>query len=235
MSGLYEAASAIMRLSQQRIDIVSHNVANTATPGYKRQTSAVRFSDLANAALDVPIITPQPFVTEQGKLTFSGNALDLAVSGTGYFVLKRGDLTAYSRAGQFHRDEDGRVVDAQGFALQQAGGGDLILERTAVAIDADGTVLDAGRPVARIALASPEPGQTMARLGETHFTAADGAMAESDAVIRQGMLESSNVSMTDEMVTMMAALRQAESGARLMQTYDELLGQAVDILGRGGK
>ncbi|MBX9814426.1 MAG: flagellar hook basal-body protein [Sphingomonas sp.] len=224
-----------MRLSQRRIDIVAHNVANVTTPGYKRGVTSVRFADIAHASLDIPSM-PQPITTnDQGKMLSTGNKLDLAISGLGYFVLRRGDVTAYSRSGQFRLDGDGRVVDGQGFALQQAGGGDLTLDTSNVVIEADGTVLDKDRPIARIALLAPSDEASPQRLGDSYVTAPDAAMTEADGRIHQGMLEGSNVVLTDEMVTMMAALRQAESGARLIQTYDELLGQAVDILGRGGK
>ncbi|KRC78095.1 hypothetical protein ASE13_17240 [Sphingomonas sp. Root241] len=167
----------------------------------------------------------------QGKLISSKNPLDLAVNGDGFFQVRAGDQLLYTRQGQFQLAENGAVVSSQGYVLQQAGGGDLVLDNAAVTILDDGAVLDDGRPVARIGLSAPAAGATLTALGESHF-AAGGTMEEvADPSIRQGMLESSNVAMGDEMVTMMAAMRQAESGARLVQVYDELMGRALTTLG----
>jgi flagellar basal-body rod protein FlgG len=167
----------------------------------------------------------------QGKLISTGNPLDLAVSGDGFLAVRAGDQLLYTRQGQFRLGQDGTVVSAQGHVLQQAGGGDLVLQNAAVKILDDGSVLDQGRPIARVGLYGLVAGVTLDPVSEAHF-AASGAMEEvAEPSIRQGMIESSNVAMGDEMVTMMAAMRQAESGARLVQVYDELMGRALTTLG----
>lgn len=169
----------------------------------------------------------------QGKLISSGNPFDLAINGDGFFQVRAGEQLLYTRQGQFRRAENGTIVSTQGHVLQQAGGGDLVLEDAAVTILDDGAVLEDGRPVARIGLSVPAEGAALDAVGESHF-AAGGAMEEvAEPSIRQGMLESSNVSMGDEMVTTMAAMRQAEGGARLVQVYDELMGRALTTLGGG--
>ena len=164
----------------------------------------------------------------------TGNGLDLAISGAGFFQLRAGDAIVYSRQGQFQRAEDGRVVTPQGYVLQQADGGDLMLDRTSVEILADGTVLGDGRPLARIALFVPAEGTAAEPINGSLFAIAATSVEEaSGAELRQGMVEASNVSMGDEMVAMMSAMRQAETGARLIQVYDELMGRAVTTLGQG--
>jgi len=232
MSGLIESAAAILSASERRLEVAAHNVANVSTPGYKR---SVGFSQILAAAREsntLPdIVARNDFA--QGKLISSGNPLDLAVSGSGFFQVRAGDQLLYTRQGQFRRVENGTVVSAQGHVLQQAGGGDLVLENAAVQILGDGTVLDRGRPVGRVGLSAPAAGVTLNAVGESHF-ATGGVMEEvAEPMIRQGMVESSNVSMGDEMVTMMAAMRQAEGGARLVQVYDELMGRALTTLGGG--
>jgi flagellar basal-body rod protein FlgG len=169
----------------------------------------------------------------QGKLISSANPFDLAVNGDGFFQVRAGDQLLYTRQGQFRLAENGTIVSVQGHVLQQASGGDLVLEDAAVTILDDGAVLEDGRPVARIGLSVPAAGVMLNAVGESHF-AAGGAMEEvAEPSIRQGMLESSNVSMGDEMVATMAAMRQAEGGARLVQVYDELMGRALTTLGGG--
>jgi flagellar basal-body rod protein FlgG len=120
--------------------------------------------------------------------------------------------------------------------LQQAGGGDLTLERAAVKILADGTVLDQDRPVARIGLYAAGEGAPAQPLAGSLFAIPEDSVEEAaGGQLRQGMTEASNVSLGDEMVTMMAALRQAEGGARLVQLYDDLMGKAITAFGQDGR
>ena len=167
-----------------------------------------------------------------GRLDRTGRTLDLAVSGEGYFQLKSRDQTRYTRHGRFERLEDGRVANADGHVLQQAGGGDLIVDSDAIEVLADGLVLDGDRPVGRIALFAPPAGAELAALSGSYFTIPGEAKEVAQPLLRQGMIETSNVVLGDEMVTMMAAMRQAETGARLATLYDELTGRAIQTLGQ---
>jgi flagellar basal-body rod protein FlgG len=169
-------------------------------------------------------------------MSSTGNPLDLAVSGEGFFQLRAGKEIVYSRQGQFRLGPDGTVVSPQGYVLQQAGGGDLVLERAAVKILADGTVLDGDRPVGRVGLFGTAPGHAPQPLSGSIFTISEDAVEEIAAPeLRQGMVEASNVTLGDEMVEMMAVLRQAEGGSRIVQLYDDLLGRAISTFGQGGK
>ncbi len=204
---------AILRLSQSRLAQVSENVGNVSTPGYKR---GVAYRTM-QAALDVDPVATTWHDRTQGKLQATGAPLDLAIEGEGAFELRDGDRMVATRIGQFHRMEDGRLADGRGRIVQDMGGGDVVLPRDTVTILADGTVLDGQRPVARIALRTE------------NGTDAEGAM------LRQGMVEASNVTLADEMLSMMTAMREAEGGARLVQVYDELMGRALTTLGQGGR
>jgi flagellar basal-body rod protein FlgG len=164
------------------------------------------------------------------------NPLDLAISGAGFFQLRAGNDIVYSRQGQFRLSDDGSVVTPQGHVLQQAGGGDLLLERAGVTILEDGQVLDGERPVGRIALFAPaSPDVAVQSLGGSLFGFAGEAVEADASGLRQGMVEASNVSMGDEMVSMMAAVRQAEGGARLVQLYDDLMGRAITAFGQSSQ
>jgi flagellar basal-body rod protein FlgF len=240
MSGLIESATAILSVCERRLEVAAHNVANISTPGYKRQLSFSKMveggpaSVAANMVADAGLAVRRDFA--QGALGSTGNPLDLAISGTGLFQLRGPDGMLYSRQGQFRLGADGTVVTPQGYALQQAGGGDLVLDNAAVSILEDGTVLDAGVPVGKIGVFRADDTAALVPVGEAHFAVAgDGLEASTDAVVRQGMIENSNVSVGDEMVSTMSVLRHSEMGARLVQVYDDLLGRAITSLGQGGR
>lgn len=228
-----------MRASERRLEVASANVANVATPGYKRQVS---FADLigTNGATDVnpvdTLLTRVRADMAQGKLAATGNPLDIAISGDGLFQLRDGNDLVYSRQGQFRLAPDGTVTTARGQVLQQAGGGDLVLDHAAVTIAADGTISDNGQPVGRIAIFALPAGAVPDPVGGSLFRMSDGAAEEvAGPQLRQGMVEASNVAMGDEMVGMMAALRQAESGAKLVQVWDDLVGRAITSFDGSGR
>lgn len=232
MSGLVEAATAILGSAERRLEIAAHNVANVSTPGFKRQISFAQLLAPAGASDAEPEIAVQRNFA-QGKLSETRNPFDLAISGAGFFQLRAGDRILYSRQGQFSLSAEGQLVTPQGYVLQQQGGGDLVLEKAGATIMQDGTIVDDGRPIARIDVFAASDSRALTPVGESCFSAGGvGMEAIADPVIRQGMVESSNVELGDEMVSMMMALRQSESGAKLMQTYDDLIGRALSSLGQ---
>ncbi|HEX9933317.1 MAG TPA: flagellar hook basal-body protein [Allosphingosinicella sp.] len=238
MSGLIESALAIMGGAERRIAIAASNVANANTPGFKRQVSFAEAMVTAGGgrAETSPTAVRTRSDFSQGQMAASGNGLDVAIGGDGFFQLRAGEEIAYSRQGQFHRADDGRVLSAQGHVLQQAGGGDLVLDGGEVEILADGTVIEGERPVARIAVfAAADPGRIEALGGSLFRIAEDAAEELAEPDLRQHMVEASNVTLGEEMTGMMAALRQAESGARLVSVYDDLLGRAITTFGQTGR
>lgn len=239
MTGLVESATAVMRMAERRLDVVAHNVANLSTPGYKRRVSfaeAVNTRSIQRVGADGMIDIFVRTDPAQGRLSETGNPLDLALSGAGYFKVRAGERMLYSRQGQFRRSADGVLTTPQGYVLQQAGGGDLVVDSAAISVEQDGTVFDNGRPIARIAVERSADPAGMTAVGESVFSSSEGSMDEAEGVVvRQGMSESSNVSLGDEMTQSMVAVRQAESGARLIQLYDELMGRAVSAFAGGGR
>jgi flagellar basal-body rod protein FlgF len=236
MSGLVESATAILSATERRLETVAENITNLSTPGFKRQIS---FTDLTSGVVPGAPSTPAPGLRSdlsQGRMSQTGNPFDLAVSGPGFFRLRAGDGYVYSRQGHFRLADDGTLVSPQGQVLQQAGGGDLVLEKGSVEVRTDGTVLDEGRPAGRIAVYVPNEGAEFEPLAGSTFTLPEASAEEAPgAQIRQGMIEASNVSLADEMIAMMGTMRQAETGARLIQLYDDLMGRAVTTFGQVGR
>lgn len=232
MSGLIDAATAVMRASSQRIDVAAINVANISTPGFKRQLRSANRADLPFDATLARLRVDQT----AGRLAETGRPLDLAINGEGLFQLRAGERMLYSRQGGFAVGPDGRVVTPQGYALQQAGGGDLVLDSASVKIEPDGTVLDGERPVGRVGVFGARAAADVSAIDGSMFTITDDALAPMETPsLRQGALEMSNVTLADEMVGMMTALRGSETGARLVQVYDDLMGKAISTFGQVGR
>jgi len=237
-----DVAARVMTASEHRLESIATNVSNSATPGFKRQsafqllpadtqpTEGVGTGQPAGSALRV-----QSDFTA-GDLRATGKPLDLAIEGAGFFSLRMGADFMLTRGGQFRQSEDGRVISAQGYALQDAGGGDLIVRVPDPQILADGTVLEEGLPTGRIALVNVDDLSALAPAGGSVFRVLPGSdpAPEGSSFLRQGMLEGANVAMPAEMLAMMEAVRQAETGARLVQLYDTLMGRAITTFGQRG-
>lgn len=239
MAGLMDSATAILSSVERRLEVTAQNVANAATTGYKRQIS---FTDALGRAdgPDAPgaSVGQTRHVADfgQGRLVESGSRLDLAIFGPGLFRLRDGDGFAYTRGGSFSLGEGGLLIDPAGRALQMENGGDVEIRDPGFAVLADGTLLEHGIPTGRIGLFEASEAAALSAIGGSLFAADPARMETAEASeIRQGFVEKSNVVMSDEMIAMTASLRQAEGGGRLIQFYDQLIGQAITTFSRNGK
>lgn len=233
--GLLEVAGAALVGAERRTEIAARNIANAQTPGYKRE---VAYSEIAAPAgapgtsgEGLPI-TRAALQTAAGALTDTDRPLDLAIRGDGYLLVRDGDRFFLSRGGQLSRDAEGALVDGNGRIVQQAGGGDLILDTDIPEIRPDGAIFSQGVQVGEISLVAATPellAQARAGLPEDQAIA---LAASGTGELRQGMLEGSNVVLSDEMVGLMRNQRLGEGGAQLIRAYDELIGQAVATFGR---
>ncbi|HEX8232323.1 MAG TPA: flagellar hook basal-body protein [Caulobacteraceae bacterium] len=233
MGGILEIGSAVISLAQQRAELTAQNVANMATPGYKARRPAagpVGFAALAGAA--DPALVPS-MNGDVGKTISTGGPSDLALTGEGYFVVRSENQVFYTRNGQFQRDGEGRLMLANRYALQMAGGGDLVV-KTSLQVTSDGTVLDGGQAVGKLAVVKAADLRALTPADGGMFTAPEGAVEElPNPAVLQGFIEASNVSTGDEMVALMEALRRAETGQRLINLYDDLMGRAITAFGQG--
>ncbi len=253
---LYTAASG-MTAQQLNLDNIANNLANSSTTGFQQRR--LGFSDLLyqNAVMPGSAATQQttnaaglqvglgvrPTTTEtiqtQGDFNTTGNPLDLAISGGGFFqVLLPNGQTGYTRAGSFHPDAQGNLVTGDGNPIQPAI--TVPPDATNVTVGSDGTVTVV------------QPGQTQAsQVGSIQLalfvnpgglnsvgnniylaTTASGdpiigtpGGSEGIGTLQQGMLEQSNVSVVDEFVQMIVAQRSYESNSRVVKAADEMLQQ----------
>lgn len=235
MGELTDLALATITQAQRSVEIVGQNMANAATPAFKRRVAFAQLVGLDNSRENALPQISVAIDNRPGKLVQTGNPSDLALSGAGVFALRRDSNVVYARNGQFTVNGTGRLVDGQGFALQLANGNDVVVKSTKFQIGVDGTVTENGESLGRIAVFAPLSDsseldrEAVAGVDRSQLVLLDNAQ------IKQGAYEASNVSTGDEMVAMIEALRRAESSQRLMNVYDELMGRVITTFGEGSR
>ena len=232
MGGIIEAGQALLSQASRRLEVSALNMANITSPGYKArvpiQGGLVNFASLLSENNQWSIADN----VSPGQAKATANPFDLAIMGEGFFVLRSPTGLVYSRNGEFRRDADGRLVNSAGLPLQGSEG-DIVLKSDAPEILRDGTILENGAPVARIDILMVEHGGALQRRGD-NFTS-DAFMKRTDlAPVEQGMVESSNVSMAQEVTSLMQSQRSAETGQTLVRVYDDLMGRTLTAFGQSG-
>jgi flagellar basal-body rod protein FlgG len=255
LRGLYTSASGMLA-QMTRQAIVTNNINNATTTGFKQELTSqglfwrllldrVQRADLPVAGATAAATPIGPAITTagairattdhaQGSLTDTGGELDLALTGPGYFAVQTPTGVQLTRDGAFTRDAQGRLVAADG-ALVLGVSGPLTLPDGPVAVAADGTLTVGDQAVGQLQLLDAPPEQ-LTRAGQNRFALLAGAapVPATAAAVNQGFLERSNVDVTRAVTDMMSAARAYEANQRLVQIQDELLGKAVNEVGRVG-
>ncbi|MGB8061565.1 MAG: flagellar basal-body rod protein FlgF [Candidatus Sulfotelmatobacter sp.] len=237
MDSGYYAACAGLAAQTQALELVANNLANLDTSGYRGQQATFR-SLLAggqnvmwnpvNAAVnDFGVLGGSRIDLAPGSLTATGNPLDLAVAGKGFFVVKSAQGMLYTRNGSFHRTPTGQLVTADGDAVLGEQGA-INLPNGAVAVSGDGTVSVDGAIVDTLRMAEFSPNTSLAAAGNAMYAAPTGsALSAASSSIRQGMLEGSNVSPVEGVVELITIQRNAEMMQRAITLFDSQLNQTA--------
>jgi flagellar basal-body rod protein FlgG len=222
--GLYIAASGMLS-EMIRQDQIANDLANASTPGYKSDRATQRsFGDilLANSVTGQTVgplglgSRVDSIVTDVSPAPArdTGEPLDFAVQGEGWFGVQTPQGVRYTRNGQFAASPQGTLIDSMGNPVMDKGGGP-------VQIGADGHIDP--RQLGVFTLTAPR------KVGDSYVTGAAGGQAT--GVVRQGALEGSNADPSRSMVDMIASFRAFESGQRVIRTIDETLAKASNVVG----
>jgi flagellar basal-body rod protein FlgF len=226
--GLYLAASGMLA-EQVRQNQIANDLANASTPGYKAdRTTQQSFGQLllGNSRTGQAIGAQTTAVQITGEVTdFSpqpvkdtGEPLDFAITGDGFFALQTANGTRYTRDGQFDANAAGQLVTADGDRVLGRNGRPLTL-------GADGKVDPRNLNV--VLLTNPK------KAGDNLVTGTPGRPAGQVAgQVRSGALEGSGADPTNAMVDMIASMRAYESGQKVIQTIDSSLGKATSEVGK---
>jgi flagellar basal body rod protein FlgG len=214
----------------ESLDMLANNIANTGTVGFKTDKE---FYGLYEQEL--PVIQKQWTDFSQGTLTPTGNALDLALSGKGFFALNSPTGIVYTRNGQFQISKSNQLQTADGYTLRdtQNNGQPILVDPTQpIDIGKDGTVRQNGQTVGQIEIGGIEdPAQALSKLGSSYFAySMQPAQVNPDPAteVYQGALEQSNVPVADAAVRLVSIMRQFEMLQKAMSVGAEMDKQAVE-------
>ncbi len=233
---LQNAASSMAALAQEQ-ERLSNNLANANTAGFKRDRV---FVEALNERLDAELAPRsdrrhlQWADGQQGRLESTGNPLDVAINGEGFFVVNDDDGgERYTRAGHFVVGADRTLRTVEGLEVQGQGGPLQIPEdATDIIIGRGGRIEAGGQQLGRLRVVNVDNPMQLQRLDGASF-AADGVEVNDmeDPTILQGHVEMSNVNPVEAMTDMISNFRLFESQQRMLRTSDELLGRITRDLG----
>ena len=258
VKGLYIAYTGMIH-EQNRMDIMSNNIANADTTGFKKEGStsqaftdvlAVKIKDVteggsprnvrAEGLMQPGVKIGENYVDHsQGSFRETGNTFDLALSDKGFFQIeftnKAGvTSTKYTRDGNFTLNKEGDLVNQNGdYVLSNTGGHIRLDPLQPATIDKQGQIHQGERIVARIGVTDFENYDYLRRYGENYFETIPGAQEiQPVADVYSGYLEMANMSVVTEMVNMITISRQYEANQKMIQTFDTTLDTAVNQLGK---
>ncbi len=255
--GLWSAASG-MNAQQMTIDVIANNLANSSTAGFKK--SRANFQDLMYHTMQIAGATTQAGgqiptgiqvgmgtrpasvqkLYSQGDYVHTGNDLDIAIEGRGFFKVLHGDEELYTRAGNFNVDSEGYVSTSAGDRLQPEIS--LPSDTVILTVQADGTLTAYGD--GDVELASEQinlysfvnpaglfsAGQNLVRPTDGSGEAVEGTPGQDGmGTTANRYLEMSNVSVVEEMVAMIVGQRAYEANSKSITTADSMLGIANGI------
>jgi flagellar basal-body rod protein FlgF len=251
IQGLYAAANGMMAV-EDRQAVIANNIANAATPGFKRQIAVQKgfYQELVASGAD-----PQRFNAEKapgggikmtetfsnyanGIVTDTGNPLDLALIGPGFFQVDTPDGVRYTRSGRFSVSDGGLIVTGNGNPVLNTTGNPIDVSGGLVKVDDSGNVYVNDVVQDKLSVLEFKDPHALSRDGFTLYRASEAAASEArqaeGTTISPESLEGSNVQLPVEMVNMMMALRAYAANQQVLQSVSETTGRLIEQVGGQG-
>jgi len=241
MDPLSVSAASGMRARMESLDMLANNLANATTVGYKSDREFYSVYASAEAAADapqvaegadtLPVIESHWTDLSQGVLRTTGNSLDLAIDGSGFFTVRGPNSNLFTRNGNFRLSADGTLVTADGYAVLDSSGG-TIRSRTEAPLEVspDGDVTQQGQALGRIGVVNFASRSAIDKQGANYFHPADpnSKPSASGARVYQGRLEDSNAGAAEGAIRLVGIMRQFEMLERAAKLGAEMDRQAVE-------
>jgi len=235
-----------MKLRMAQMEMITNNLANINTRGFKRDGLFVNELKKQIAASQATGNGTLPQVGSvidfgQGELTETGRTFDVGISGPGLFTVETPQGEAYTRDGRFTLNQDGILTTIDGLAVLGQGGPveiDLLQNKPSdIIINDRAEVLVNGNVVEALKIVATDDPMNFRKLGGNLYQIKDGGEEPQlleNPVVKQGFLEESNVNPISEMVAMIEVFRAFQTNEKLVQSEDALLNKAVNDIGRVG-
>lgn len=242
MDPLTATAASGLRSRMESLEMLANNVANAATGGYKSDREFYSLYAAPEAAGNDPFAT-MPVIEKpwtdfsQGTLRATGNPLDVALTGKGFFTVNGPSGPLYTRNGSFRVGAGGALVTADGYPVRGAGGAPLTVGTASpFEIAKDGTVRQDGNVIGQLELADFTSTAGLVKRGRTYFQSAappQGRPAQ-DTAVEQGHLEDSNSGGAEAAVRLIGVMRQFEMLQRAVSLSAEMNQRAIQEVARVG-
>ncbi len=241
MSEITDQISSSTEALMQEFYIITHNLANVSTVGYKRRCNA--FSRSLEAQGEVSetyspggIDLDSVFDFSQGSIAETGRPLDFALYGKGFFVIETPEGPLYTRNGTFLTNQTGQIVDTQGRIVAGEGGPITVPSGVALSqlnVSSDGSISAGGAAIGKFRVVDFEDNENklVPAGGNCYLMLEEGIepVAAEHIVVKQGYQESSNVKMVDELVDMIVVTRLYEANMKLLSTQREASSSIIGV------
>jgi flagellar basal-body rod protein FlgF/flagellar basal-body rod protein FlgG len=242
-SGYYAACTGLIARTEA-LDTIANNLANVGTAGFRGSRNVFSSLLVANSgsplsvlnqdANDYGVLSATQLDTSQGSMVATGNDLDLAIQGPGYFAVQTASGIVYTRGGAFRVSPTSQLITAAGDRVLGDGNAPITIVGAPVSISPDGTISSDGAISGRIKVVEFAPGTQVKSFGATYYTApANSVIPATNSQVSQRMLEASNVNAITTGVELMSAQRELETMRHALSLMDgELDKTAVQDLPR---
>ena len=244
MDPLTSAAASGIRARLESLDMLANNIANASAPGFKADhefyglymSAEAADSPVGTTPAVLPVIERQWTDFAQGSLTPTGNPLDLALNGPGFFVAQSPSGAVFTRDGSFRLSLQGEFETQEGYKIQGQDGKPIVVDSTRpVEIGFDGMVRQDGQDVAQIAVVNFADPASLAKRGNNYFRSDLSTMAPSAATqaeIQQGRIEAANSQPAESAVRLVNILRQFETLQKALTIGADMNRRAVEDVAR---
>ena len=242
MDSLTAIAASGLRARMESLELLANNVANASTGGYKADREFYSLYAAPEAwdpesSSTMPVIERPWTDLSQGVIHATGNPLDVALSGSGYFSVTAPNGPLYTRNGSFHLAADGRLLSSEGHPVRGTGGAAITLQTSSpVEILKDGSVRQDGAVVGQLDVADFPGAAGLAKQGASYFRVVDPAVRPSPAgaSVEQGKLEASNTGSAEAAVRLVSVMRQFEMLQKAVTLGADMNRRAIEEVARVG-
>jgi flagellar basal-body rod protein FlgF len=227
----------------ESLDMLANNLANAETGGYKTDREFYNLYVAPEAAADesptaMPLVERPWTDFSQGTIRQTGNSLDFALSGKGFFAVDGPNGPLYTRQGAFRMSPAGLLVTGEGYPVRLANGQPLTTNSSApIEVSPDGDITQQGQPMGKLAVMNFADTGGLSKQGNSYFRTSDPAItpvAATSAEVQQGKLEGSNVATAESAVRLVGVMRQFEMLHKAVSIGEEMNKKAIEEVARVG-